>query len=227
MTATEESATPSTILDTISELLTVEARMGALGSRGAELRAKLTDRAREVMAVEGVAPTWRAKGLGTVSMSDPQPKVGVTNQDTFASWAAQRHPDQVTAQVLVPADKLEDVLDVLTAESAIHESPLFSVQPKVTLAVDPGWQKAFLDECAALDDQVFAPVSGEHVGGAVLHPAGAGRISVRLDSTAKARAAAEMTDPAAALVLAAPLGEMVTTARAAEIRTDAAEGVSA
>lgn len=206
---------PRPIRDVTEELLTVEARMSALGARGAALRAELDARAREVKERDGVAPTWRAKGLGTISFSDPQPKVGVKDPKAFSSWAAQRHPTEVTAILRVPAGHLEEVLALL---DGVHTG--------VDLEIASAWQKEFVDGCAEIDGTVFATDSGEPVEGLMLFPAAPGRLSVRLDAEAKARAAAEMEDPVAAGILASPLGavaeRVITPDRAREIR-EAAE----
>lgn len=196
------------IVVVLADLLTVEARMAGLGARGAELRQDLEARARVIKASEGVASTWRAPGLGTASFSDPQPRVVVKDRMAFGSWLAQRHPTEVAAHVKVPADVLPRLLELL--EEAELGRPL-----EVRLEVAAAFEKQFLDGCAAVDeaptDDVFAPDTGDSVDGLHLAPAQPGRLSVRLDPEAKARAAAELADPVVAGILAAPLGSIGTS----------------
>lgn len=208
------------IVDVVAELLTIEARMEGLGRRGAQLRADLEARAREAKARDGVAPTWRASGLGTASYSDPQPKVTVKDRAAFASWLGQRHPENVDASITVFAAG-PDVLERALAALAENDVPVGPVE----LAIRPAFEKQFLAGCAAVDDpptdEVFAPESGERVDGLHLAPAAPGRLSVRLNPEAKARATAEAA--VAAGILSAPLGELgraVTPASAAALRTE-------
>jgi hypothetical protein len=209
---TETPVAPRPVVDVLAELLTIEARLEGLGRRGAALRQELEGRARQQMATDGVAPTWRAKGLGLASFSDPQPKVTVKNAGAFAEWVAQRVPDYATAAVTVSADP--DVLERALTALAEDEVPVLGV----SVAVDPAWSKTFLEGCAAVDepptDEVFASDAagpdnaGQRVDGLHLAPAAPGRLSVRLDPEAKARAVAEAADTVAGGILIAPLGEL-------------------
>src|SRR4051812_11999538 len=104
--APETPAAPPRIHDLLTELLAVEARMVREGKIGALLRAKLQERAEQVYRDDGAAPTWRAD-IGTCTL--PVSTAGAVVQDKakFAEWAAENHPEQVTATVKVAAADLE------------------------------------------------------------------------------------------------------------------------
>lgn len=199
---------PERIIDLGAELLTIEARMGALGYRGGALRRELSRRGAEVLEREGMAPTWRAPALGVITYRNPEPKVGVIDQRDWSSWAAERYPTEVTAVIRVNAADLEQVLARLATGFADEPDP---IDHKVELEVNPAWSKVFLSKAATADVSagpavVLAPETGEVIDGVGLIAGGTPGVSVRLDQEAKARAAAEMGDPVAVGILSAPLG---------------------
>lgn len=214
---TEPTTEPRPVRALLDELLTIEARMAGLAQRGGDLRVELEARARKVKNDDGVAPTWRAPGLGTASFSDPQPKVVVKDEPALASWVAQRHPTEATATITVPGDT--DTLERALAALAEEEVTIAGV----VTTIRPAWLTDFVKGCAAPDeapsDEVWS-ADGEKVDGLYLAPAAVGRLSVRLDPEAKARAIAELGDPLAAGILIRPIGELgapVDQARARDI----------
>lgn len=191
------------IIDIFTEVLTTEARLGALGERLLAARAELLQRAIATKAADGVAPTWRAPGLGVVSMRDPKAKATVTDSDAFATWVAPRFPTEVTArlQLAVAAD----------ADRAVEILEAAGIPCTVGLTVREAFTKSFLLQCAAVDGDdpaVFAPTTGEQVDGVGLTTPQPG-ITVKLDNEARRRAQAELADPVAVGMLTAPLGELV------------------
>jgi hypothetical protein len=189
-------ATHRPIRDLLDELLTIEARMGALGARGAALRVALAERAEQVKQADGVAPTWRVPGLGMVAYRDPQPKVGVVDPDAFGSWAAQHYPTEVTGVIRLGAAHLPAALEVIReAATAGRFGHAEHVEAAATLEIREPWRRTFLDRCAADGGLVLAPDTGQIVDGAGLVPGGSAGVTVRLDPEAKARAAATVDPP--------------------------------
>lgn len=202
------------VREALAELLTVEARMDGLGRHAAKLREELLERAIETLAADGVAPTWRAPGLGRVVLRDPQPRVGVVDGAAFADWAAQNHATEATGVVKIAATDLEQSLEVLAAAGIVHKGD-------VVVELARPWQTAFIEGCHAEPDSlaagvawagtVFAPETGEDVPGLALVPGGTKGISVTLDPEAKARARAELESPAALAMLTVDLGSLAAS----------------
>ncbi len=65
--------------------------------RARAARSALDDQAREELARDGVAPTWRIPDLGTVPLSLSQPGIGVVDEVAFLAWVRTRYPDEVEA----------------------------------------------------------------------------------------------------------------------------------
>lgn len=64
-------------------------------SRSREARAELTAAATEELRREGIAPTWRVPGIGTVPLQITSPAVDVADPDAYAAWVAVRYPDEI------------------------------------------------------------------------------------------------------------------------------------
>lgn len=102
----------------VERLCRLEATLTAGGAISTVLRAaalrKMIGRWRE----DQVAPTGRAPGLGTVSLTLPQQKVTVDDEEAFASWLVQRHPTEVDATITlrVPPALLPAILESIDRE---------------------------------------------------------------------------------------------------------------
>ncbi len=186
------------IIDLMTGVLTIEARLAALGEHGAAIRRELTRRGVETVERDGVAPTWRApEQLGSVSFRNPERKPrllpGSEARAEFASWVAERYPTEVTAAVSVPAELLTAVLEIL--ESPPAQQLLQGWHPTADLEVNPTWLRAFLErEVTVLDDETICDSTGEIVPGLANLRSGEPGVSVRLNPEAKVRAAAELGD---------------------------------
>jgi hypothetical protein len=214
MTAAEErsplAAAPVRVLT--ERLCEAEAYMGVVGALGVELRRELLARAVARWREDQAAPTFRAAGLGVVSLTVPQTRVVVADADEFASWVAETHPTEAVTRVVVddvPPEQLEAVLDAV--RGVVDE---LTAHGKVTAAVEarPAYVKRLLEhdctvvEAAPGEDGVTPPPavfdngSGTVIAG-VKVIAGADptkesgpeptSITVRLESQAKADAAAQ------------------------------------
>ena len=73
-----------TVLNDLTALCELEARISALTEQRDTLRRRLLDRALDTYENEGAAPTWRAGTLGTVGLTVPKPRLSVFNEDAFA-----------------------------------------------------------------------------------------------------------------------------------------------
>lgn len=185
------------IIDLVAQLLSAEARLDVIGARVTDVRHRLIERAVEFYQAEGVAPTMRAPGLGTVSLAVPKDKVAVDDVAAFAGWASSSYPTEVTAVYRIPVMELPQALvDALEAAG---------VTP--ALEVNPTWQKGFLEKAACPDGvTVLDPHTGEIVDGLKLRPASLpSQISVRLDGEARNRASAEWDDGDVADGILSPL----------------------
>lgn len=102
----------------VERLCGLEATLTAGGAVSNALRAAALRRMVERWREDEVAPTGRAPGLGTVSLTLPQQKVVVADADAFASWLAEHHPTEVDARITLtlPAAMLPGVLEVIETE---------------------------------------------------------------------------------------------------------------
>lgn len=183
-------------------LCEVEAVMAVVGQLSATLRAEVLDRAVARWAEDGAAPTYRVPGFGAISLSVPQQKVVVDDAGEFASWVAQRYPDEVVANVTiaVPTPLLEELLERIRAD--VDE---VSAELSARVDVRPQFAKRLLEQNVAVADSgdtraAIDTGTGEVVAGVKVIP-GADpdnpdapkprSISVRLDPQAKADAEAQ------------------------------------
>ncbi len=72
-------------------------------ARAKPARAGQEEQARAELARDGVAPTWRIPGLGTVPLAVTQPSVTVVDEQAYLAWVAERHPTEVEEVVRVRA----------------------------------------------------------------------------------------------------------------------------
>lgn len=70
-------------------------------ARAAALSAELEAEARTELARDGVAPTWRIPGLGTVPLALSKDRVDVVDEQAYIGWVADHHPSEVEELVRV------------------------------------------------------------------------------------------------------------------------------
>lgn len=70
-------------------------------TRSARVREQLDTQARQELARDGVAPTWRIPGLGTVPLSMTADRIDVDDADAFTAWVAARFPEQIETNTRV------------------------------------------------------------------------------------------------------------------------------
>lgn len=197
---------PRTV-DLVAHLAALEARMGAIGEEAAKIRTALTARMVAQYQRDGMAPTGRAPGLGTVSLTLPKDRIMVTREGRaeFDSWVAERYPVETLATVKVDAGDADRVVEVLEAAGVTHRG--------VEVQMHPAREKAITESAVLTDSGEIITPAGEVIPGVAHIPAPEPtRISVRLNPEAKARAAAELADPAVLEVLTRPLGSPLAAA---------------
>jgi hypothetical protein len=67
----------------------------------AACRKLLDAAAREEFTRDGIAPTWRIPGVGTVPLALTQDSVTVTDEAAYTAWVADRHPTEVATVTTV------------------------------------------------------------------------------------------------------------------------------
>jgi hypothetical protein len=220
-----------TLLDGILEATAAKAGAEA---RITTLRAALEAEGRRRLEVEGAAPSWNAPKLGKVRLDPPgEFEAYVEDSDTFASWAAEHHPTEVTATLTINASDLEDALQALTFIGApVHES---------RLEVRPAWRKPFLDALAldvveerdASSQLVRTVVAADTKTGETVPGIGATRdaakLVVSLDRDRRTAAITEATNVATAVIEAASddTEEAEVDAAALDARRKELEGMHA
>jgi hypothetical protein len=215
---TDASPPRPTLRQLIESLLSGEARLVSIGAHVTDMRRQLLDRALEFKRDEGVAPTLRAAGLGQVILTDPKPKVVISDQAAWQAWVTDNHPTEAIAIYRLP-------VSAVTEELQAAFEACDPVGRRVDVEVNSAWQKRFLDTAGGDSEHVLAPVTGELVDGLMLTEAAAPGLSVRLDPEAKARAAAELEDPVAAGIVSGPLGSLALAVGGGVSRETVSTGV--
>lgn len=190
------------VLTITERLCEASAQVEVLGRLVATLRGELTARAIARWREDGMAPTFRAPGLGIVSLTVPQSKVVVDSADEFACWVADNHPSEVAGAIHItgiPTDRLAGLLEQMQAAA------VDGVKVTASMAVSEPYAKRLLEhDVAVADDGKTTQVVDTKLGVAVLGvkviagadprvPEGPQPTSIRvlLDAQAKADAAAQ------------------------------------
>lgn len=76
-------------------------------ARSANVREQLDAQARQEFTRDGVAPTWRIPGIGTVPLSLTGDRVDVVDVAAYTEWVIAKHPDniEITTQIRPAFDK--------------------------------------------------------------------------------------------------------------------------
>ena len=179
----------------------VEAHLAVLAELGSRLRAELVERAVGTWRADGVAPTYRIPGLGTVTLVVPKTKVAISDPEAFGSWCAQHHPAEVRAHITltdVPPENLDRLLEEVRAWQ-LDDTGRSRFTLAAAVQVTPGFPPTVLDAALVLGD-VAANPDGVPIDGVTVHPGPdpsslegpqPRTVSVRLEAQAKADAAAQ------------------------------------
>lgn len=192
----------------IEELLALSARKTAAEERIEAIRTELRDEALRRYAEEGAAPSWKARGLGTVSLAglDGAGELVITDGAAFHAWVAQHHPTEATRVVSLTVDltgwapaEADAIVEHLNTQPAALAELGVSASVRDELGVRDAFPKALLSsdgvtELADPEDD-DAPgrlitTEGELIPGVIVRHKR--YITTRLTPEAKARALAEV-----------------------------------
>jgi hypothetical protein len=79
----------------LQEVLRLEGLAAAANARAKAYREELSFEARDELAREGSAPTWRIPDLATITLAVSKESPYILDEHLFLTWCKQRHPDQV------------------------------------------------------------------------------------------------------------------------------------
>lgn len=118
----------------IERLLEATAAQTAIKVRIDRLRTDLHREAVTRWQADGAAPTWKAKGLGTVRLdgADADRRAKVVDASEFTSWLAQRQPAAVDARIRLHPDQLEPALEALRFAGVTVTGADLDADPHVT-----------------------------------------------------------------------------------------------
>jgi hypothetical protein len=178
-----------TIAERLARLLTIRAEREALEAVEAEEREALDLKARRLLDDEGVAPSWRAVGLGTVSLCGAEStEVVVRDADAYTRWAAEARPELVTIVARVPWAPLAATGIDTEVKAALAK--LRSAGAEVATEVDPALLKALASAGVAEGGRLFTE-DGEVTGVAVVPRRPYLQVKLMPEARARARAALE------------------------------------
>jgi len=150
------------VKSTLDELLEVTAYKAGAEARIAHLRSLLAEEAFRRFDEEEAAPTWKAKGSGTVRLDVPDAKPVVVDDDAWLEHVRQVSPDDVVVSyrvrenVLVAiVDRCERVGDRLGDPETGEVIPGVEYRqsaPRLVVTLDPARKAAAIAE--ALEDVV-------------------------------------------------------------------------
>lgn len=137
-------------------------------ARASSARAALEAQARQELERDGVAPTWRIPGFGTVPLSLSQDRVEVTDEAALVAWVADNYPSEVET-VLTVRPAFRDLLlkglaesgeDCCTADGTRVPGVVFRAggQPRgVTIRPAAGVKAAAAELAAVMLDNAMTP----------------------------------------------------------------------
>jgi hypothetical protein len=86
-------------LERIQEVLRMEGLAAAANARAQSLREELETDAREELAAQGTAVTWRIADLVTVALPMSKERAKVTDAEALKTWVKEHYPEQITTAV--------------------------------------------------------------------------------------------------------------------------------
>lgn len=95
----------------------------AAKDRSAALRQQLQTSAAEEYAAQGMAPTWRLPGVGTVSMPVTQDQIVVVDEAALCDWVERRTPALVETIRRVQPNHLANILANTVAADGVVLDP--------------------------------------------------------------------------------------------------------
>lgn len=108
--------------------------------------------------------------LGEVRLdgANTEPKAYIADDDAYASWVAERHPEQVTATITIPADRLADAIEAMEfAGINTHSAKVVPTADGLThlqkATLEPAGDSAWI--AVSVDGEQIPGVEGRRAGG--------------------------------------------------------------
>lgn len=121
----------------LQEVLRLEGIAAAANTRARFYRDELAFEARDELAREGSAPTWRMTDLATITLAVSKETPYILDEHLFRKWVEQRYPDEVeTVTQVKGAFRAQLLADVIVSGDAIVDGRSGEVIPGG--AVRPG-----------------------------------------------------------------------------------------
>lgn len=123
----------------LQEVLRLEGLAAAASARARTYRDELSVEARDELAREGSAPTWRIPDLATITLAVSKETPYILDDHLFLTWCKQRYPDQVeTVEQVRGAFRAQLLVDAIVSGDAVVDGGTGEVVPGA--AVRPGGQ---------------------------------------------------------------------------------------
>lgn len=102
-------------IETVQEVLRLEGIAAAATARAGKYRDELDTQAREELAEQGTAPTWRLPELGTIALPVSKAAVYVSDIDALKKWVEANRPSEITTVTEIRASYQRALLDAVVA----------------------------------------------------------------------------------------------------------------
>jgi hypothetical protein len=121
----------------LQEVLRLEGLAAAANARAKTFREELSAEARDELAREGSAPTWRMPDLATITLSVSKESPYVADEHQLLQWCKERHPGEVeTVEQVRGAFRSKLLVDAIIDGEAVVDPATGEVVPGV--GVRPG-----------------------------------------------------------------------------------------
>lgn len=121
----------------LQEVLRLEGLAAAANARAKVYRDELSVEARDELAREGSAPTWRVQDLATITLAVSREEPYIHDDALLLSWCKDRYPEQVeTVEQVRGSFRVALLGRVLVAGDAVVDDTTGEVVPG--LSVRPG-----------------------------------------------------------------------------------------
>lgn len=121
----------------LQEVLRLEGLAAAANARAMTHREQLAFEARDELAREGSAPTWRVPDLATITLAVSKETPYVRDEHLLLQWCKQRYPEQVeTVEQVRGAFRQRLLVEAIVSDDTVIDAAIGEVVPGV--AVRPG-----------------------------------------------------------------------------------------
>lgn len=121
----------------LQEVLRLEGLAAAANARAKEYREHLALEARDELAREGSAPTWRVPDLATITLAVSKETPYILDEHLLLQWCKQRHPEMVeTVEQVKGAFRARLLVEAVISGDAVIDGATGEAVPGA--AVRPG-----------------------------------------------------------------------------------------